>query len=427
MNKRGLVVFVLLAVVLVGFASAATSVSMTTVSSTKKTVNIASAVNLYAYEVAFDYTSSISSVDDANFLGSDFASTTSSSNEKTNILYVYSSRLDSAQQGISGSGQLFDVTHDGTLSLRYAMFVTNDSTETLVLYNVSSVTCGDGTCEGTETCANCPSDCGQCASGGSTGGGGGGSAPPSLDTLTSSPSSFNLAGTFGLSAPGKISLTNTGDVALSVTPKLSGLLGIVNFKKSLVNIAPGATEILEFDIVSSSEPGIYTGKLIFSANNKNLEVPFALNVRSELSLFDVSVDLADEFKHVSSGDKITSQITLLQAGLQEKMDVTLNYVVKDFDGNVHLTESETVMVFQQKSFNKEIDTHLLAPGDYVLGAEVIYPGGIATASSQFSVVDNSLIGKSSLIYWILLASVLIVFVIIIIVLVKFRKLPRRAK
>ncbi|MFH0852117.1 MAG: dockerin type I domain-containing protein [bacterium] len=39
-----------------------------------------------------------------------------------------------------------------------------------------SAACGDGTCNGSETCSNCPSDCGQCGGGG--GGGGGGTPVP---------------------------------------------------------------------------------------------------------------------------------------------------------------------------------------------------------------------------------------------------------
>ena len=37
--------------------------------------------------------------------------------------------------------------------------------------------CGDGTCNGSETCSSCAADCGKCITGGGGGGGGGGGAP----------------------------------------------------------------------------------------------------------------------------------------------------------------------------------------------------------------------------------------------------------
>ena len=40
-------------------------------------------------------------------------------------------------------------------------------------------------------------------------------------------------------------------------------------------------------------------------------------------------------------------------GIKEKMDVTLNYVIKDFEGNIYLQESETIAVFEQSSIAKE--------------------------------------------------------------------------
>ena len=50
--------------------------------------------------------------------------------------------------------------------------------------------CGDGVCNGDETCSSCSSDCGSCPSTSSGGGGGGGSAPPADKTPPTQPTDF---------------------------------------------------------------------------------------------------------------------------------------------------------------------------------------------------------------------------------------------
>ncbi len=46
----------------------------------------------------------------------------------------------------------------------------------------ASPSCGDGSCNGSETCSSCPTDCGACDTGGGGGGGGGGGALPTSTT-----------------------------------------------------------------------------------------------------------------------------------------------------------------------------------------------------------------------------------------------------
>lgn len=58
--------------------------------------------------------------------------------------------------------------------------VSNDNNET------DPISCGDGTCNGAETCSSCSVDCGACVVSGGGGGGGGGGIIPSIPTIVSS-------------------------------------------------------------------------------------------------------------------------------------------------------------------------------------------------------------------------------------------------
>jgi len=102
-------------------------------------------------------------------------------------------------------------------------------------------------------------------------------------------------------------------------------------------------------------------------------------------------------------------------GLQSDVDVAMNYIIKDFSGRTYLTQTETIKVNKEKSYSHVFETGELSPGDYIVGAEIIYAGGVATASSQFRVESEELFP-----WWILIV-VIIAVLIIIIVAAKFYK------
>jgi hypothetical protein len=120
-------------------------------------------------------------------------------------------------------------------------------------------------------------------------------------------------------------------------------------------------------------------------------------------------------KTIEPSEILSSQIDLLQMGIKEKMDVTLNYIIKDFSGKVYLSETETIAVENQKTIEKEFYTDGFPEGDYVLGVELIYPDGIAVASSHFKIagkipfqIDIPLVMTTTMIILILMGIYLVI-------------------
>jgi len=109
------------------------------------------------------------------------------------------------------------------------------------------------------------------------------------------------------------------------------------------------------------------------------------------------------------------------------MDVTLNYVVKDFEGVVHLTESETIAVENQKSIIKEFPTSELPPGDYVLGVELLYPDGVAVASSQFKIKGGFGLDREVILMVVLILALLLVLFAVFLVIKKYRRMLKIVK
>jgi hypothetical protein len=248
--------------------------------------------------------------------------------------------------------------------------------------------------------------------------------------LKAEPESFNIKKTVWIFDRRKIALSNLGSGELEVEVEVVGLEDIISFDDD--KFVMGAREEREFvfDVDVPEKPGIYVGKLIFKSASDELIVPFILNAGSEKSLFDIGVDIPDEYRHIDEGDKLKAQITLLQAALQEQMDVTLDYVIKDYDGGIYLKESETVAVFEQKSYLKEFQVQDFEKGTYVLGATVTYSGGVATASSQFTVEKASLIsGEVDYMMVGILVVLVAVFVFLVILITRYKKglLKRKRK
>ena len=173
--------------------------------------------------------------------------------------------------------------------------------------------------------------------------------------------------------------------------------------------------VANFRIIAPN-PGIYTGKIL--VNGK--EVLVSVNVNTKELLFDVGIVIPGQLKSIIVGDKLESEITLIPMGEKPRLDVTLNYYIKDFNGRTFLTESETILVEEQKTFKKEFMTQNLVDGDYILGMELIYPNGVATSTSHFQIrsTEISLLGDYKIILLILGIGAVVLAIVWVIILRK---------
>ncbi len=426
LEKRVFVgVFVL--VFLASFVSASPSVSVSDAGVT----SVSGAENLYAYEVQFDYTGS-ASASFGTFLG---GTTSSGTNTKNTIFYVYESKLDSSKTGVSGSGTLFTVTHDGALNLTYATFIDNAG----LSYSIDYTYCGDRSCNGVENCSTCVTDCGTCGGGtycgdgtcnggettatcsadckvvggaGGGGGGGGGGAPtvviPVITGLELDTNEITLDMVVSSIREKVIRVTNTGTADAKIETS-SGDFGekVVFADKSFV-LKPGESKDLKIFISGGDKAEILTGKL----NIGGKEILLAVNVKSQKLLFDAMIVIPDSSKQIKPNSKVNAQVTLIPMGDNPRVDVTLNYIVKDYNGKVYLKESETVLVDQQKSFKKQFYTKDLPTGNYILGLELVYPNGVATSSSHFEIAENIPISFKTILISLIVASVVVMGLIV---------------
>jgi hypothetical protein len=375
----------------------AISVSQDDISATLAELSVSSASNLYAYEVNFSYSGSVSDVTFSGFLG---GTTSSGYLTRRGYLYAYESKLDNTQTGVSGSGTLFEVTHSGDLELCGLLAVYADGSEQSVSYCTSSGSNSTGGSSNSTTTS------------GAGGGGGGGAGVAAVASLTASEAEDSVdfsveelivTAIIGRETQRSITVKNTANRPVTMTLSQEGFGDALMLPEKL-ELAAGEEKTLSL-LFAPTEQKVLTGKIIFEVGGERLREIFAIvNVRTENFLFDTLLTLGRQYRVVIPGQPIVAQVNLEQVGLPgTKVDVVAHYAIKDFSGNTFLEDSETFFVEDSKEYIKEFPTDQLPFGKYALSLEIIYPGAFATASAQFEVREN----ETPLILWIVIAGVVV--------------------
>jgi cysteine-rich repeat protein len=283
--------------------------------------------------------------------------------------------------------------------------------------------CGNGVIDGGETCDDgntvsgdgCSSSC-QTEAAPPSGGGGG---APRIN-IAISPSELNVKIAVNSTKEETLAITNFGASTIILALTKFNLEDRINLSTSSITLSPGETEEVTVLFLPSNETGIFVGKIFVGDE----EVVVSINVRSEILLFDSNIFVLNENYEVIQGKELMTRVVLIPLGDPERMDVTLNFVIKDYSGNIYLTKSETLLVAEQLGMSRNFDTGSLPLGEYVVGLELIYPNGVAPSSAHFEVVVGK--GESVVTKLILyLISLILLVLIIILAIVVWRKLKER--
>ena len=257
---------------------------------------------------------------------------------------------------------------------------------------------------------------------GSPGGGG----TPSIEFTV--PATYEKTIPLEESELGEITLINDGRLKATFNIKVESLDNILILNQGDVTVDGQSSGQIQFTVVSPNETGIYTGKIIVSSpDSTSKEILVTILVTEGESLFDVTLTIPLSMKTIKPDSHLLAHVNLLQMGIKEEMDVTIEYVIKDFNDTVHFTESETIAVYKQKAFDKELNLEGIPEGDYVLGIEVIYPGGVATASTHFNIKSGFSLGLFEIIIGLLILAVIAISLIIFFLLRKRKKIAELKK
>ncbi|MFH1972425.1 MAG: hypothetical protein ABIJ18_03015, partial [archaeon] len=182
-----------------------------------------------------------------------------------------------------------------------------------------------------------------------------------------------------------ITVVNPLDTEQVVTLSTVGLNGYISFEDNNFILQPGESRTIIIYVVSSDETGTFSGEIFAKLGGISQSVPFILGIETLHVLFDARIDLQDTGM-VSSGSILPSQITVFSVGSPRKVDVVLNYYLKDMNNNIIWGDSETIAVEDQVSFRKDFKLpNEMDSGKYVMVLDVVYKTSVATSSAMFEV------------------------------------------
>lgn len=259
-------------------------------------------------------------------------------------------------------------------------------------------------CEGGYCCSNlcqssaCPSEApgpGGGGGGAPSGGGGGGYVNASVITKEKEKKDFSVSQSsikeklaLGESSEKTLGISNTGNTEISVSLDVEGVENFMFLSDSSISLDAGESGSIMLNFIAK-RVGAFVGQIIAAADGIMKPVPVILEVITEKVLFDVKLDIPSAYSTVSPGDTLKSQITLLNVGAPEKVDVFATYLIKDLRSNVIYEESETFAVEKQVSFQKSFKIpSSIELGKYVLIMEVRYADSFAVSSQLFEVGEK---------------------------------------
>ena len=253
----------------------------------------------------------------------------------------------------------------------------------------------DSQCQGGYCCSNlcsssaCPAAAAAAAAGGeaAAAAGGGGFFKKEKD-YSVSPSSIKTKLTLGEITEKTLTIKNTGESNLTVSLTVEDINKFVSLSENTVDVEAGEQKEVTLKFIGNSVGG-FVGQIIAIADDIVKSVPVIIEVITQLVLFDVKLDIPSEYSEVEPGDDLNAQITLLNVGAPEQVDVFATYFIKDLRGNIIYEETETFAVEKQISYLKSFNIHeTMEPGSYVVVAEIRYVDSFAVSSQLFRVVEK---------------------------------------
>jgi len=251
-------------------------------------------------------------------------------------------------------------------------------------------------CQGGFCCSNlcqsssCPVE-GPAVGGGAAPAGGGGGAGLNITDFSLSKKTIKTNLVLAEEKSETFTISNTGDTDLDFTLSSEGEVNeFLSLSDYSFSIYPEESKTISLDFIGI-RVGIFIGEIIVKADVIEKSVAISLEIESDITLFDVKLDIPKEFKEVHAGEDLRTQITLLNVGAPNLVDVIATYLIKDLKGNIVYQASETFAVEGQKSFvkNYPIPKNLEA-GNYVVIIEIRYENSFAVSSEFFQVVEPGL-------------------------------------
>jgi hypothetical protein len=266
-------------------------------------------------------------------------------------------------------------------------------------------------------------------------GGGGRGAGPSFEIFVGG-ANFTIDKDFikvllkpGETDKGIIVISNTGNKNLTITVNLKNLEDFLVFPEGVseyefyLDIGKEKSIQLNFFASEDQEPGVYPGKVVVTGDGIEKVITIVIEVESEKPLFDIDVEIPQKYKEVLPGEEVLAQLTIYNIKRMGRVDVDVEYGLKDSEGNIIVSKHETLAVEMQVSIVRSLDVPFDAkPDNYVVYAIVKYDNTTGTGTDILKVTKKEIGIQTTIILSFVLIAVVMVSIFLLTIMFIERKI-----
>jgi hypothetical protein len=226
-----------------------------------------------------------------------------------------------------------------------------------------------------------------------------------------------------------LKISNNGYNNLTITINLINLEDFLIFfggvSEYKFDLSVGETKSIQLNFFTSEEQksGIFPGKLIVTGDGIGKLITIVIEVESEKPLFDIDVEIPQKYKEVQPGEEVLAQLTIYNIKRMGRVDVYVEYGLKDINGNIIVSEHETIAVEMQVSILKSLDIPFnTKPDNYVLYAIVKYDNTTGIGTDILRVVKKEVGIQTIIILSLVFIAVTMVSLFLLIIRIIERKI-----
>jgi len=211
-----------------------------------------------------------------------------------------------------------------------------------------------------------------------------------------------------------ITIKNTGKQKIKISLQTAEIKDLMKISEESFELNAGDSKTIDLDFIAREDtiPDLYIGKLIVKTDRTEKEILIAIEVESQKPLFDVKVEIPERFLYVLPGEEIMANIKLFRVEGKGKVDVKVEYIIKNEQNEIILSEEETRAVETEMSFVKAFRLPSnIEDGTYIFYVKARYNGEVASSTAQFSVskLEIPFLKKENII---IIIIIIMIFVII---------------
>ncbi len=186
-----------------------------------------------------------------------------------------------------------------------------------------------------------------------------------------------------------ISVTNLGENNIRLRVELTSLEDYVIVKEDAISLGPHENKEIKLDIFAGENepPDIHTGRLIIKSGDGVSEfINIIVEVKEKKPLFDIITDIQE--RSLTSDGKLKTNITVINMGDLEHIDVVVYYAIKNFDNEVLWFKEESLAIEKELKIEREFELpEDLLEDKYILYSRVSY-GNITAMSSDVFTIES---------------------------------------